>query len=78
MDLELTAAQRTAVVADIQAFFREERDEEIGIVAAERVLEFFLETTANRIYNAALDDAKAWLAKRVEDLGYEFDQLYET
>ena len=78
MDLELTAAQRTAVVADIQAFFREERDEEIGIVAAERVLEFFLETTAKRIYNAALDDAKAWLAKRAEDLGYEFDQLYET
>ena len=64
MDVELTAEQRTAIVTDIQAFFREERDEEIGIVATERVLQFFLDTTAKRIYNAALDDAKTWLHKR--------------
>ena len=78
MDVELTAEQRTAIVTDIQAFFREERAEEISIVAAERVLKFFLDTTAKRIYNAALDDAKTWLHKRAEDLGYEFDQLYEA
>ena len=69
--------QRQEITAEIQKFFADEREEEIGIVAAERLLTFFLESVGKRIYNSALDDARSWLTRHAEDLELEFDQLYQ-
>ncbi|KQL51517.1 hypothetical protein AN964_21425 [Heyndrickxia shackletonii] len=58
MFLKLTKEQRQMMIADIQDFFLQERDEEITEFAAESVLNFFKESLAPHFYNAAIQDAK--------------------
>lgn len=76
MEFQLSEKQRQELIYDIQRFFREERNEEIGVIAAEHVLSTLMASMVKRIYNSALDDVKAWWTKRADDLDYEFDGLY--
>lgn len=64
--------QRTAI-AEIIAFFQNERDEEIGEVAAREILDMFLERIGGAVYNRALEDAKDYLGKKFEDVLVDID-----
>ena len=75
--IKLTKEERNKFINDIQNFFLEERNEEIGIIASEIVLEFFLENLGISIYNKSLDEAKIWFSKRMEDIEVDFDVLYK-
>lgn len=55
----------------------EEREEEIGIIAAERVFDFFTGNLGKIFYNKGLDDARIWFSKRMEDLEIDYDLLYK-
>nr|WP_239587059.1 DUF2164 domain-containing protein [Bacillus ectoiniformans] len=55
---KLTKDQQTRMIADIQEFFIQEREEDISEFAAERVLDFVKESLAPHFYNAAVTDAK--------------------
>ncbi len=55
---KLTKKQQQSMIADIQYFFSQERDEEISEFAAERVLDFVKESLAPHFYNAAVLDVK--------------------
>ncbi len=74
---KLKREEKAKLVNDIQYFFSQERDEDIGIIAAEQVLDFFLEDMGKIIYNRALDDAKIWREKRNEDLELDYELLYK-
>ena len=76
MEFQLSEKQRQELIHDIQRFFREERGEDIGVIAAEQVMDALMTPMVKRIYNSALDDVKAWWTKRLDDLDYEFDGLY--
>jgi len=56
-------------------FFANERDQEIGIISAEEILDFFTEHLYTEIYNTAIDDSKKLLHKRFEDLEFDLDLL---
>ncbi|KWW20666.1 MULTISPECIES: DUF2164 domain-containing protein [Bacillaceae] len=58
MFIKLTKEQQELMIADIQYFFSQERDEEITEFAAERVLDFVKESLAPHFYNAAVHDVK--------------------
>lgn len=58
MFYKLTKEQQKFMIAEIQYFFSQERDEEISEFAAERVLDFFKESLAPHFYNAAILDVK--------------------
>ncbi|MGP7817642.1 DUF2164 domain-containing protein [Niallia sp. 01092] len=58
MFYKLTKKQQQSMIADIQYFFSQERDEEISEFAAERVLDFVKESLAPHFYNAAVLDVK--------------------
>jgi uncharacterized protein (DUF2164 family) len=75
--VNLSSEERDRLVKEIQNFFEEERDEKIGIIASGKVLDFFLENLGNQIYNKALDDARVWFTKRMEDISIDFDLLYK-
>lgn len=75
--LKLTREEKNKLISEIQGFFSEERDEEIGIIAAETVLDFFVENLGITIYNRTLDEAKIWFSKRLEDLEVDYDALYK-
>jgi uncharacterized protein (DUF2164 family) len=60
---------------DIIGFFLDTRNEEIGFVAAEEVLDFFTQTFGEEIYRMAVKDCKKLLKERLEDLEIELDLL---
>ena len=69
--------KKTTYLKEIIAFFQDERNEEIGFVAAEAVLDFFLQTIGEDIYKKAIKDVKKLLKERIEDLDIELDLLLE-
>lgn len=60
-------ARREAVTA-LQAYFRDERGEDIGALQAGFLLDFVLAEIAPSIYNQAVRDARERLAAAVADL----------
>ncbi|HCC23163.1 TPA: DUF2164 domain-containing protein [Candidatus Falkowbacteria bacterium] len=71
----LPKAKRKACVDAIITFFKQERGETIGLIAAEDILDFFLQEIGGDIYNKVVDDAKKLLKKRFEDLELDLDLL---
>ena len=62
-------------IQEIIAYFQNERNEEIGVIAAESILDFFLENIAKTIYNKAIDDTSQFLKKQLEGLDFELNLL---
>ena len=77
MKIKLSKTEKQKLINEIQTFFQEERGEEIGIIAAEIVLEFMIENIGKHAYNKALDDAKGWFEQRLEDLSIDYSLLYK-
>ena len=73
----LSDEERKSVIEDLILFFENERDEKIGIIAAEEVLNFFLMTVGNKLYNKGIDDAKKVLKNRYEELQFDLDDLLD-
>lgn len=71
----LTEEQRKKYIKEIIAYFQDERGEEIGIIAAEQILDFFLEHIGIEIHNTALRKAQDVLKKKIEDIDIEIDIL---
>ena len=77
MSIKLKDKEKELLKEQIQEFFREERGEEIGVIASEAVLDFFMENLGDRIYNKALDDSKIWFTERLQDIEIDYDLLYQ-
>ena len=73
----LSDEERKSVIEDLILFFGNERDEKIGIIAAEEVLNFFLMAVGNKLYNKGIDDAKKVLKNRYEELQFDLDDLLD-
>lgn len=71
----ISEEKRTTFSKEFIQFFKEQRDEEIGIIAAENLLDFFLQHLGMQIYNAGVEDAKAFFKKRFEDIEMDMDLL---
>ena len=71
-EIKLTKEQKDKAIRDIQYYFQSERDEELGNLAAELILDFFMKEIAPMIYNEGLNDAKAWFTSKLADLDVDF------
>ncbi len=69
--------KRAEYIKKIIAFFHNEREEEIGVVAGGQVLNFFEEEIGKEIYQKGIADAKKLIKEKIEDLEIEFDLLSE-
>lgn len=76
MAINLSPEEKKLLVQEVQTFFEQEREETIGVIAAENILDFFLNNLGTVIYNKALDDARVWFSKKMENLETDFDLLY--
>ena len=65
---KLTKELKEQVVLDIQKYFLDERDEEIGNLSAELLLQFMIEKVGPAIYNQGIRDAHSLVSKKIEDL----------
>ncbi len=74
MDL-LSEKDREQVIGEIIGYFQTERGEEIGIIAAGDILDFFSQAIGDGIYNKAIEDSKVLLRKVLEGVDFEIDLL---
>lgn len=63
------------MIADIQRFFYEERNEEIGNLAAENMLEFFKIHLGPYFYNEAIKDARTLMGEKMASIEDDFYTL---
>lgn len=68
MAIALPDETKKALVTAIRLYFSQERDEEIGDLAASFFLDFVLEEIGPSIYNQGIKDAQASLQRTVADL----------
>lgn len=71
----LSDEKRNDAIKGVIAFFQDERGEEIGIIAAGELLDFFLQTVGEDVYSKAIYDVKKLARERLEDLATELDLL---
>jgi len=76
-EFNLTDEDRRRLLNEIKNYFEQERDEEIGIIASEELLEFFLKDMGKYIYNKALDDAIKLFNDRMGNIESDFYAIYK-
>ncbi|MBV2089649.1 MAG: DUF2164 domain-containing protein [Candidatus Thiodiazotropha sp. (ex Ctena orbiculata)] len=72
--IEFSNDEKTFIVHKIKNYFREKLDQEIGQFDAEFLLDFFSEEIGSYYYNRGLQDARAVLESRLENID---EALYE-
>ncbi|TAH74946.1 MAG: DUF2164 domain-containing protein [Anaerolineaceae bacterium] len=77
VNITLTSEEKNQLLHEIVYYFETERDEKLGIIGSEKILDFFMDSLGIFIYNRALDDAKRWHDKRMEDVEADFYSLYK-
>jgi len=60
--------ETSAMVAEIQEYFQEELDQDIGSIPAEMLMRFFGERMGAYFYNRGLYDAQALVGKKMDSL----------
>ena len=64
----ISKERRDRLVPLIRKYFLEEREMEIGDLAASLILDFFMESLADEFYNQGIYDAHKYIMERAEDL----------
>jgi len=67
----LTDEKRKRTITEIIDFFKTEREEDIGVIAAGEILDFMLQTLTPEIYNKGIEDSLKFTKDRFE--GFEID-----
>lgn len=66
--IELSKEKQEHMISLIKDYFRKERDEELGDLAAMLILDFFIEKLAPEFYNQGVYDSYKYFSEKVEDL----------
>jgi uncharacterized protein (DUF2164 family) len=65
---KLTKEQKEDMILAIKTYFLEEREEELGDLAANLMLNFIIEELAPEFYNKGVYDSYKYMSDRVEDV----------
>lgn len=66
--IKLTKEKREYMISAIKAYFLEEKEEELGDLAAGLILNFIIEELAPEFYNQGVYDSYKYMNDRTEDL----------
>jgi uncharacterized protein (DUF2164 family) len=69
----LDEKEKADAIDEIISFFRNERGEEIGVIAAGNILDLFLEKIGMHLYNKGVDATKDFFKKRLEENEIDLD-----
>ncbi|KAA0550060.1 DUF2164 domain-containing protein [Bacillus sp. BGMRC 2118] len=65
MMIKIPRNEKERLIEQVQQYFLQERDEEIGSIAAEGFLDFILKEASPYVYNQAILDARKVLSDRM-------------
>ncbi|MBT3343481.1 MAG: DUF2164 domain-containing protein [Gemmatimonadetes bacterium] len=68
MRIKLSDTRKRSIYQDLAKFYTETFDEELSEFQSERLLEFFIVTLGPPVYNQGVQDARAFLADKLDDL----------
>ncbi len=71
MAVQLDEERRARVIRQMQGLFLEEFEEELTPFRAGQLLDFFLESIAPQLYNQAVQDAREFMQRKLDDLDGE-------
>lgn len=74
MGIALSDERREQLIEDTCGLFREEFERELSPFQADRLVDFFLQRLGPPVYNQAVQDARAHLQLKLDDLDGE---IYE-
>ena len=60
--------KRRKYISELIGFFEIERDEKIGIIAAEKILDHFLQNLGTQLYNKGVEDSMGFFKEYLENL----------
>ena len=66
--IKFSREETKALVGEIQDYFREELDQDIGAIPAEMLMSFFAEKMGGYFYNRGLYDAQGLIRERMDSL----------
>lgn len=66
--VQLTKEKKEEMITSIRSYFLEEREEEIGRLAAGMLLDFMVQKLGPDLYNQGIADAYRYMSDRVEDM----------
>lgn len=66
--IDFSKELKKQMINDIKKYFLEERDEEIGDLAARLFLDFIMKKIGPVFYNQAIQDAHVFINEKLEDL----------
>ncbi len=71
MAIQLDEERREGLVSRLRGFYQHEFDEDLSAFRAEQVLDFFLGALGPQVYNQAVEDARGFMLRKLEDLDGE-------
>lgn len=71
MDIKLDPARRTRITAHLQKLFSTEFDEKLSDFRADEIIDLMLRTMGPAVYNQAVQDVRAHLQGKLDDLDGE-------
>ena len=66
--IEFSREETRAITGQLQAYFRDELDQELGELPAQMLLDFLSGTIGRQFYNRGVYDAQAVVAAKAEDI----------
>ncbi|WP_017413794.1 DUF2164 domain-containing protein [Clostridium tunisiense] len=66
--IKLSKEKRDAMISQVKEYFYNEREEELGDLAAGLIVDFITEKFAPEFYNQGVFDSYVYMNDRVEDL----------
>ena len=74
--ISLTDEEKKWFADEIQAFYLDERGEDIGIIEQQQLIDLFVEKLGPIIYDKGLDDARKWYQSQMENMESDYYLLY--
>lgn len=71
MSIQLSAERRQQMIVGVRAFYDQDFGEELSVFRAEQLLDYFLKALGPQVYNQAVQDARAYMQARLDDLESE-------
>ncbi len=67
--------RRRLIITDIINYFECERGDKMGVIAAEEILDFMLQTFGSDVYNAGVSDSLTFLKERFQTLEIDMSAI---
>lgn len=74
MRVRLTDERKADILRRLTSLYSSEYDEKLSPFRAEQILTFFLQNLGPAVYNQAIQDARKYMADRLDDLDATFYQ----